>query len=169
MRLRNMIILTGFVLLLNGCSAGQMIKYNYQGGQYLKTQNYAQGESTFFDAVAQNPSDPTANYYLGRFLLANNKPKEALPYLQKAVKLYPRDTNYLLWQGIAHGESGNSKNERQSYEQVLKIDKLYAPFEIIGVESNHQSGYPTPSSAESAIQVQFQSFHQHPPGCRSLS
>ena len=125
MRLRNMIILTGFVLLLNGCSAGQMIKYNYQGGQYLKTQNYAQGESTFFDAVAQNPSDPTANYYLGRFLLANNKPKEALPYLQKAVKLNQRDTNYLFWQGIAYGESGNSKEERQSYEQVLKINKKH--------------------------------------------
>lgn len=125
MRLYHMIIMTGFVLLLNGCSAGQMIKYNYQGSQYLKNQNYTLGESTFFDAVARTPNDPTANYFLGRFLLGNNKPEEALPYLLKAVTLNGKEPNYLFWQGVAYGKVGNSKQERQSYEQVLKIDNKH--------------------------------------------
>ena len=119
---KNLAIMASFVFLLSGCSTAQMIKNSFQGTQYLQAKNYTEGESTFRKAVTQNPNDPLAHYYLGRFLLAQEKSKEALPYLQRAVSLKPKDKDYLFWQGVAYGELGRREQERKSYQQVLQID-----------------------------------------------
>lgn len=110
-------------LLLGGCAVGQAIKHNVQGTHYLQTRNYSQGESTFRQAVARDPESGQANYYLGRFLLAENKPRQALPYLRKAVMLDPGDTDALFWLGVSYGELGKRKQERACYGKVLKIKK----------------------------------------------
>jgi tetratricopeptide (TPR) repeat protein len=127
MRMKNMFVLASFVFLLSGCSAGQMIKNSFQGTRYLDNKDYRQGELTFREAVAQDPGDPLANYYLGRFLLAQNKTKQALPYLNKAASLDQKNTDYLFWQGLAQGELGDRKMERRTYQKVLKINKRYVP------------------------------------------
>ncbi|MDK9708322.1 MAG: tetratricopeptide repeat protein [Desulforhopalus sp.] len=95
---------------------------NYQGNRYLENQDYRQGELTFRETVTQNPNDPLANYYLGRFLLAQNKAQPALPYLKKAASLDRKNTDYLFWQGVAQGELGESKMERESYRKVLALN-----------------------------------------------
>ena len=125
MRLQNIVVMVSVVFLLNGCSTGQMMKNSYQGTQYLQTGNYSQGEVIFRKTVARNPGDPLANYYLGRFLLAQKETQEALPYLQKAVLLEPENTDYLFWQGVALGALGKQKQERKSYRQVLRIDERH--------------------------------------------
>ncbi len=109
--------------LLSGCTVGQAIKNNVQGSHYLQTKNYQEGEATFRDEVAMDPDNPQPNYYLGRFLLAEKKPKSALPYLRKAASLDPEDTDYLFWQGVALGELGKLKQERISYSMVLNLKK----------------------------------------------
>ena len=127
MTLKNVIVLAGLVFFLSGCSAGQMLINNFQGNRYLDNKNYKRGEVVFRDAVAQNPGDPLANYYLGRFLLAQEKPQQALPYLQKAVSIDPNKIGYLFWQGRAQGVSGNLRMERDSYQKVLKIKENHIP------------------------------------------
>lgn len=127
MKMKNITILASFVFLLSGCSAGLMLKNSFQGNRYLNNKDYKQGELTFRDAVAQTPSDPLANYYLGRFLLAQEKPQQALPYLQKAASLKSSKTDYLFWQGRAQGAIGDLKKERASYLKVLLIDKKHVP------------------------------------------
>ena len=123
MRFQYLMIIMLFSLPLGGCAVGQAIKNNVQGTHYLQTRNYSQGEITFRQAVTADPDDPKANYYLGRFLLAGRKAKQALPYLKKAVALEPEDADYLFWQGVCLGELGKLKQERQSYASVLKIKK----------------------------------------------
>lgn len=107
-------------LLLSGCSVGQALKNNVQGTHYLQSRQYQHGEEVFRSAVAQDRDNPQPNYYLGRFLLADKKPKEALPYLKKAALLDPNDTDYVFWQGVAYGETGQVRLEQKSYQQVLK-------------------------------------------------
>ena len=132
MRLQYMIVLVLSALFLGGCAVGQSInavgrsiKNNVQGTHYLQTKNYSQGELTFNEAVKQDPENPQPNYYLGRFLLAEKKPKQALPYLQKAASLDPKDTDYLFWQGVALGELGKRRQERENYQKVLKVKKKH--------------------------------------------
>lgn len=139
MRLQYMVLLIFSAFFLGGCAVGtsinsvgqsisavgQSIKNNVQGSHYLQTKNYSQGELTFHEAVEQDPENPKVNYYLGRFLLAEKKPKQALPYLQNAASLDPKDTDYLFWQGVALGELGKSRQERESYQKVLKIKKKH--------------------------------------------
>lgn len=127
MRSQNIILLFSAVLLLNGCSVGQMVTNSYHGNRYLYTQDYNQGELTFRKAVAEDPDDPLANYYLGRFILAQDKPKQALPYLDKAASLKPRNTDYLFWQGLAQGKAGKRKMERKTYQKVLAINENHVP------------------------------------------
>lgn len=126
MRFQHFIAFLSLVFLLNGCSAGQTMQNNYQGNRYLENKDYRQGELTFRETVTQNPNDPLANYYLGRFLLAQNKAQQALPYLKKAASLDQKNTDYLFWQGVAHGELGESKMERASYRKVLAINAKHA-------------------------------------------
>lgn len=121
MRFQYVFVLIVSSLLLGGCSVGQAIKNTVQGSHYLQTRNYKAGEATFRDAVARDPDNPQPNYYLGRFLLADKKAKQALPYLEKAARLDPQDTDYLFWHGVALGELGNRRQERKSYEKVLKL------------------------------------------------
>ncbi len=123
MRCKHILIVLIFPFLLGGCAVGQAIRNTVQGTHYLETRNYSQGELTFRQAVLKNADDPRANYYLGRFLLAGKKAKQALPYLRKAVSLEPENTDYLFWQGVCFGELGKRKQERASYGSVLKIKK----------------------------------------------
>jgi len=125
--LKNAIVLAGLVFILSGCSAGQMLKNSFQGNRYLDNKNYKQGELVFRDAVAQDPGDPLANFYLGRFLLAQEKPQQALPYLQKAVSIDPNEIDYLFWQGRAQGMSGDRRMEGDSYRKILNIEENHLP------------------------------------------
>jgi len=127
MRMKNLLFLAGVVFFLSGCSATQMLTNSFQGNRYLDNKDYRQGELVFRDAIAQDPEAPLANYYLGRFLLAQEKPKQALPYLRKAVSLDPGDIDYLFWQGQAQGAIGDRRNEQNSYLKVLRIKENDIP------------------------------------------
>jgi len=125
MRFKNIVILGCSVLFLSGCGAGHTIKNSFQGTRYLQAKEYSEGELTFRTAVADDPGDPLANYYLGRFLLAQKKPALALPYMKKAVSLDQNDADYLFWQGVIQGELGMTQQERRSYQAAISIKENY--------------------------------------------
>jgi tetratricopeptide (TPR) repeat protein len=111
---------------LSGCVAvqnfGTSIKYSIQGEYYLQEKDYQTGLLTFEPLVKADPFSAEANYYYGRFLLADEQAKKSLPYLERAVGLVPDKSDYHFWFGVALGETGKEKQERKSYYQALRLD-----------------------------------------------
>jgi len=101
---------------------GRFIQHQFAGEHYLQTRDYSKGEIVFQEEVQKNPQNPSANYYLGRFLLAQEKHREALPYFEKAASLSPGNDEYTFWLGVGYGENGLPVKERQAYQSVLKND-----------------------------------------------
>ncbi len=109
---------------LTGCSMNS-ISNSIRATHYLSTRNYEQGETSFRRAVARNPDNAQANYYLGRFLLAEKKPAAALSPLQKAVASDPSDADYHFWLGVALGENDYNSAEQEQYRKALQIRKYH--------------------------------------------
>ncbi|WP_457575643.1 tetratricopeptide repeat protein [Desulfomarina sp.] len=114
-----------FLILLSGCTIGRTVKGDFFGRYYLETGEYGRGEDLFRRTVLADPDDVKANFYLGRFLLAEKKVKEALAYLKKAVLSESDNPDYHFWYGLAWGESGNLKRERESYLRALQYDRKH--------------------------------------------
>lgn len=92
------------------------------GQYYLGMKKYGQGQGKFEQAVAENPNNAMAQYYLGRMLLAQDKPEAALSHLQKAVKLEPADDEYHFWLGINYWSVMDYKNERKQYLKAIELN-----------------------------------------------
>jgi tetratricopeptide (TPR) repeat protein len=111
---------------LSGCAKvgefGNSLKYAVQGEYYLQNQNYKKGTETFKQAVKTDQKSSEANFYYGRFLLAEGKGHKALPYLKQAIVLAPDKSDYHFWLGVAYGESRQESMERKSYQMALKLD-----------------------------------------------
>ena len=75
----------------------------------------------FRQEVTENPNSGLANYYYGRFLLNDQKSKEALRYLLKASALEPKNPDYHFWVGVAQGNLGQKTLEKKSYQKALSI------------------------------------------------
>lgn len=101
---------------------GSSLKYNIQGEYYLQEQKFQQGSQTFSQAVAQEPENPEAHYYYGRFLLAEDQVGKALSHLEQAVSLDSGKSHYHFWLGVAQGENGKPQQERRSYGRALQIN-----------------------------------------------
>lgn len=97
------------------------------GKHYLENEQYAEGIRVFQDILRQDPSNAAANYYLGRFYLAQEKPEQAMVYLQRATELAPREADYHFWQGVAYWAVMEFEKERLSYQQALALDKNHIP------------------------------------------
>ncbi|TKB11331.1 tetratricopeptide repeat protein [Desulforhopalus sp. IMCC35007] len=93
-----------------------------KGSYYMKTGEYSQAEVDFEEAVKKHPDSKSAQYYLGRFLLAQNKATEALSHFERAVVLDPGDADYHSWLGITYGELGDVNAEEKSYERALRLN-----------------------------------------------
>ncbi|MGE4291402.1 MAG: tetratricopeptide repeat protein [Desulfovibrio sp.] len=103
------------LLLLTGCLP-------LQGRSLLQEGSYEQGLSLAKQAVAQDPHDPEANYYAARFLLATDRPKEALPFIQKAATLDPGEAEYHFWLGVTHWALFDFDAERAEYLRAVNLD-----------------------------------------------
>jgi tetratricopeptide (TPR) repeat protein len=124
--IRSIPIILCIALYFSGCAAvgdfGSSLKYHLQGEHYLQKQDFKQGLDTFGKAVKIDRENPEVNYYYGRFLLADNNTKKALPYLKQATVLEPGKSDYHFWLGVAYGESRQESPERKSYLKALELD-----------------------------------------------
>jgi tetratricopeptide (TPR) repeat protein len=123
---KSVLLIFFMAFYLSGCAAvddlGSTLKYNMQGEYYLYQQDFKQGRDTFKQAVQTDPKSPEAQYYCGRFLLAENEVKKALPYLKQATVLKDDKSEYYFWLGVAYGESGQRTLESKSYLMALDIE-----------------------------------------------
>ena len=120
-RLISLILLTS---IISSCSIAD-VNNSIKGSYYMETGDYQQAVESFKKTVKANPENAIAHYYLGRFLLAQEKTTEALPHFQQAVRLDKRDADYYFWLGVNYGELGDSKTERLNYEKALRISKRH--------------------------------------------
>ena len=103
---------------LSGCAVKHMVVGEY----YLTSNKYNAGIDRLEQELRANPGSASINYYLGRYHLAEEDAKSALPYLKRAAQLSPRNADYHFWQGVAYGVDGQQKNEQLSYEKALNIN-----------------------------------------------
>jgi predicted Zn-dependent protease len=85
--------------------------------------------SVFLRLLAAAPSDPRGNYMYGNFLAGVGKPKEALPYLEKALAVGVVEAAYTI--GMAYLTLGNKEQALKNLENYKQrrpsdgnVDKL---------------------------------------------
>jgi tetratricopeptide (TPR) repeat protein len=114
------LLLLSLVLWIPGCMS-------LKGERLLKNEQYQDGLATFAGIVQEEPQNPEAQYYLGRFCLALERPEEALPHLKGAVQGDPAKADYHFWLGVAYWAIRDFDLERKSYLQALAIDPKHVP------------------------------------------
>jgi tetratricopeptide (TPR) repeat protein len=114
------LLLLSLVLWFPGCMS-------LKGERLLKNQQYQDGVATFKSMVQEEPKNPEAHYYLGRFYLALERPEEALPHLKQAVQGDPAKADYAFWLGVAYWAIRDFEGERKSYFQALAKDPKHLP------------------------------------------
>ncbi len=114
------LLLLILVLWIPGCMS-------LKGERLLRNEQYQAGVVTFQNIVQEEPKNPEAQYYLGRFYLALERPEEALPHLKRAVQGDPAKADYHFWLGVAYWATRDFDLERKSYLQALAKDPKHVP------------------------------------------
>lgn len=114
---KRLLVLCCFFAVLGSTGCAKM-----SGQYYLKHHKYKSGIKALSCDVQDNSEDAVSAYYVGRFYLALKKPAEAQPYIEKAVRLEPENTEYLFWSGINYWALKQSGDERSAYKKVLEFD-----------------------------------------------
>lgn len=117
---KSWIVLFILMLSLFGCTS-------LKGERLLKNEQYQDGLATFKRIVQEEPKNAEAQYYLGRFYLALDRPEEALTHLNQAVQGEPQKADYHFWLGVAHWAIRDFESERNSYLKTLAIDSKHVP------------------------------------------
>ena len=120
---------------LSGCSMAGV-----RGNYYMESRDYEEAEVEFQLMVEKDPGSAVEHYYLGRFLLAQDKIQEAFPHLQKAVAIDRIDSEYNFWLGVVYGEKGELKAERLQYERTLKLSRYHTRARLYLGHSQLRSG-----------------------------
>lgn len=116
--------------LISGCATVGSMGTHIRGSYYLNQGDYQKGLDEFSARVKESPDNPTDNYYLGRFLLALDRPDEALPYLKQAAALSPRDSEFLFWLGVGYWGVMDFNNERAAYQKVIEVNPTHIPAHV---------------------------------------
>lgn len=120
---RSMIGMIFLAVMLAGCSLADM-SATVKANRYMESGDYAQAEMEFMAVVRERPDNALARYYLGLFLLAQDKAAAALPHFQHAAALEDK-ADYYFWLGLTFGELGDGKQERANYEKALRLDRRH--------------------------------------------
>jgi tetratricopeptide (TPR) repeat protein len=122
MTINNKIKYSGLILVLAVMVAGCQIATRVEGEYYLRQEKYSQGVEKFDAKIKQDAFDAPANYYMARYLMALERPKEALPYIKEAVALDFNNAEYHFWNGVCFHELKMPEDERKSYRFAIKYD-----------------------------------------------
>jgi len=106
-------------ILVNGPSPNPEILWragflNSMGHNLDISGSAEKASATFQKLLAVSPSDSRGNYMYGTFLAGTGKPKEALPYLEKALAVGVTDAAYAL--GMTYLTLGNKQKALENLE-----------------------------------------------------
>ena len=94
-------------------------------------------EKSLREAVARQPDDFDANHRLGKLLLNNGKPSDALAYLDHASQLRPQDPETRYELGLARADTGDFERARADALALLSFSNLSKPRQA---EAHHLLG-----------------------------
>lgn len=135
------IIFSGCTHLKSTLSSSSSFMRVVQGEYYLDTEKYREGIDAFEKNLDSKQDDPTVHYYLGRFYIAENHPRQSLKHMKEAVKLAPNKAEYYFWLGIVYSANKNSYLERKSYEKALTLDPKHVQSRIYLAHTQLEKGY----------------------------
>jgi tetratricopeptide (TPR) repeat protein len=92
------------------------------GIAYYQLHNFSSALQQLKVTLATSPDSLPANLFAGLSLLNLQRPKESLPYLQKAHVAQPGDTTTLLALARAEIECNHLPRSRDFYQQALRLD-----------------------------------------------
>ncbi len=79
--------------------------------------------------ILPDPNDPTSNSGMGRVLWFTGKPKEAVDFLNRAMRLDPHNPHlYLIGLGIAHFCMGNLEEAATLLEKARRLSPEIVPW-----------------------------------------
>ncbi len=99
----------------NGNAAYELAEIHRKAGELDKAREL------FERAVEHYPDFEDAQIGLGRVLIAQGKPAEALPHLQKAVASSPSDEVAHYQLSVAHGRLGNSAEQQKELSEFQRL------------------------------------------------
>lgn len=99
----------------------------YLGMAYDAVGNSQEAEKNLRVALRLNPNHYRSNLLLGRLLGMENRPAEALPFLQKAVELQPRSPDGHKFLANIYIELGQEDNARREQSEAARLQKLSNP------------------------------------------
>jgi adenylate cyclase len=90
---------------------------------YLSRRQHDEAIAEVKQALALEPNNPTCNVLMGRTLFFSGKPREAIEYINQAIRLDPRNKNrYLPFSGGAQFCLGNIREAAALVEQGIKLN-----------------------------------------------
>jgi tetratricopeptide (TPR) repeat protein len=96
--------------------------YTMVGEARDKTGRTSEAESAFLKALQVSPDDFEANLYVGGILYKRRDLDKAKPYLDKALKLKPKDTMARYESAMLESASGQYEAAALKLEQLVKDD-----------------------------------------------
>ena len=92
------------------------------GELHIQRKEYAKALNSYEELIRQNIKLPAVHFNAGLALLKMGKPKEALPYLEKAVTQQPNVDFWFLTLARAHHKSQQWKEALKFYRASLQIN-----------------------------------------------
>ena len=93
------------------------------GNAYYQTDQYKQAIHTLQEVHKAHPTEPTIAYRYAQALLADNRPKDAIPPLIRVLQTNPKDTTpYLDYAKAQLAAEQDAKEAIKSLEHVLKTN-----------------------------------------------
>ena len=130
----------------------QFLYYFYEAQQLIQQENILPAWELIQFCYELNPNDATVNNYMGVFLDAFDRPKEAVPYLQRAFELQPNE--YWYQYAVYLLSSKNKKAEKNAISNLKMVAKSNPKNE--DVHTLLQKAYIHVKDYKSALIVQDQ-------------
>ncbi len=112
---------SAFQQLIHEGADGPELRSNL-GIAYFQLHNYSEALDQFRAALAKTPGLVPANLFSGLALLKLQRPREALPYLERARRAQPDAPEILLAVAQAEVASNDTARARDSYERATRLD-----------------------------------------------
>ena len=127
-----MIRLTALFILFTTAALAADPTLRDQVNAFFRERKWAEAQALLEQAVASDPANAEAHFFLGVSFLNRNNAEQALPSLEKAVALAPTNSNYTRHMGDAYGmtaqkaglfsKMGWAKKCKAAYDKAVELD-----------------------------------------------
>lgn len=112
--------------------SAQTVQSSATPEQLFTAGRFDEARVAFQDQLARNKNDANALYYMGRIADAQDKPKDAVEWFERAVKQNDQSARYHTWLAIALGDVAQNANKlkqpflarrvKSEFERAVQLD-----------------------------------------------